>query len=128
MRYGHSPDGIIGITLKPSTFKRWALGLHICTQLRKDVAAMVSRDVDTVSQGRRSIMDRTKIQGKQSACIHPLNTKHHPEGLTNISTGRIYLQKVNETFAEGWPQSFHKPRTKPVEPICSKIVLGSVHA
>lgn len=85
-------------------------------------------------------MDRTKIQEKQSACIHPLNPKDHPEGLTNISTGRIYLQKVNvdqslhlgkqlmETFAEGWPQSFHRPRTKPVEPICSKIVLRSVHA
>ena len=31
MRYGHSPGGIIGITVKPSTLKRWALSLHLCT-------------------------------------------------------------------------------------------------
>lgn len=38
MRYGHSPGGIIGITLKPSTLKRWALSLHICSQLVNDVS------------------------------------------------------------------------------------------
>ena len=27
MRYGHGPQGIIGITLKPETLKTWALGL-----------------------------------------------------------------------------------------------------
>ena len=35
MRYGHGPKGIIGITLEPSTLKRWALDLHICTELQK---------------------------------------------------------------------------------------------
>ena len=42
MRYGHGPQGIVGITLQPSLLKRWALGLHICTLLKNDVTAMVS--------------------------------------------------------------------------------------
>ena len=40
MRYGHSPGGIIGITVKPSTLKRWALCLHFCSQIVKDVSEM----------------------------------------------------------------------------------------
>ena len=40
MRYGHSPGGIIGITLKPSTLKRWALSRHLCSQIVKDVSEM----------------------------------------------------------------------------------------
>ena len=37
MKYGHGPKGIIGKTLHPSTLKRWALGLHLYTQLQKDI-------------------------------------------------------------------------------------------
>ena len=35
MRYSHGPGGIIGITLKPSTLERWALSLHVCSQLNE---------------------------------------------------------------------------------------------
>ncbi|KAH3748885.1 hypothetical protein DPMN_183374 [Dreissena polymorpha] len=37
MRYGHGPGGIIGITLKESALKRWALSLHICSHLIQDI-------------------------------------------------------------------------------------------
>ena len=40
MRYGHSPGGIIDITLKPSTLKRWALSLHVCSHMVQDVSEM----------------------------------------------------------------------------------------
>ena len=40
MRYGHGPGGIIGITLKESALKRWALSLHICSQLIQDIKCM----------------------------------------------------------------------------------------
>ena len=33
MRYGHGPGGLIGITLKESAVKRWALSLHICSRV-----------------------------------------------------------------------------------------------
>ena len=35
MRYGHSPVGIIGITLKPST-----LSLYLCSQIVRGVSEM----------------------------------------------------------------------------------------
>ena len=40
MRYGHGPGGQIGITLCPSALKRWALSLHTCSHLLKDLDDM----------------------------------------------------------------------------------------
>ena len=40
MRYGHGPNGIVGITLQPSALKRWALSMHACSRLVQDVADM----------------------------------------------------------------------------------------
>jgi hypothetical protein len=33
MRYGHSHGGIIGITLRPETMKKWAVDPHIRSKL-----------------------------------------------------------------------------------------------
>ena len=44
MRYGKSPNGIIGITLKPNTLKTWALSLQLCRVLAKDISDMTSDD------------------------------------------------------------------------------------
>ena len=38
MRYGHGPGGIVGITLNEHALCRWALSLHICSRLTKDIA------------------------------------------------------------------------------------------
>ena len=38
VRYGHGPGGVIGITLKPSTLKRWALSPHVCCQVKKNMS------------------------------------------------------------------------------------------
>ena len=110
----------------------------------KDLTAMVSRNVDTTvsthkEEGPPRIRNdgifRTKIQERLSACVHPLNPEDHPELLTNIAAGLIYPQTVHVdqalhvgkqlmgTFAEGLPQSFHKHLTKPIELMCSKIIL-----
>ena len=39
MRYGHGPDGIVGIrpTLNPSTLKKWAYIMHTCSQMENDI-------------------------------------------------------------------------------------------
>lgn len=37
MRYGKDLRGIIGMTMKPNTLKTWALSLHSCSVLIKDV-------------------------------------------------------------------------------------------
>ena len=36
--YGHGPGGLIGITLNEKAVHRWAMSLHICSRLMKDVA------------------------------------------------------------------------------------------
>ncbi len=73
MRFGHGQEGIIGITLQPETLKRWALGLHICTKLKKDIKTMVRGDVEAhvmthKEEGRSRIKsdsnDRSNIRDK----------------------------------------------------------------
>ena len=38
IRYGHGPGGIVGIMLNEHALCRWALNLHICSRLTKDIA------------------------------------------------------------------------------------------
>ena len=39
MRYGKGPGGLVGVTLKPSIVKRWALSLH--TTYLTEVSSLV---------------------------------------------------------------------------------------
>ena len=76
MDYGYSHGEINRITLKPNTLKRWALSLHLCTQLCKDVMSLCESDVQTAlaahkEEGKARIQldgsDREKIQSKLAA-------------------------------------------------------------
>ncbi len=40
MQYGHEAGGLMGLTLQPSAVSRWALSLHVYSQLRVDLASM----------------------------------------------------------------------------------------
>ena len=40
MHYGHESGGLVSITLKPDTVAKWILSLHICSQLRQNLASM----------------------------------------------------------------------------------------
>ena len=33
MRYGHEAGGLVGLTLQPSAVSRWALSLHVTSQV-----------------------------------------------------------------------------------------------
>ena len=68
-----------------------------------------------------------KIRKKLATCIDPLDPSSHPSGkIVNIVTGMISPASVNvddyvqlcerfmTSYREGWPQSFHKPLTKPI--------------
>lgn len=81
MRYGHGPGGIVGITLKPSTLKRWALSLHICSQLVKDVTGMRESDSQqTVTVHKEEMpariqsdaVDREKLRKRLITGIDPM--------------------------------------------------------
>ena len=40
MRYGKGPGGLIGVTLNPETVKKWALSLHTCNNVLRDLDTM----------------------------------------------------------------------------------------
>lgn len=135
MRYGHSPGGLVGITLQPSTVKKWALSLHLCAQMRKDVMSLSDPDQQVIvtthkEEGTSRILtdtaDRIKIRDKLATSIDPLNPEsHQSDSLVNIVTGRVASPSVNvdnsvnlgkqlmKSYEDGWPQSFKKPLSKP---------------
>ena len=74
MRYGHSPGGIVGIKLQPSTLKRWALSLHICAQLKKDVMSLSDHNVHhTITTHKEESATRTMTDSgdqKEACYLH----------------------------------------------------------
>ena len=129
MRYGHGPRGLTGLTLNQSAVSRWALSLHTCSRLLKDVADMKDKEYlddkrhkeEMPSRMAYDEKDRSAVRRKLNLCIHPLKPDEHPTGLVNIVTGRIHPESVNvenakdignqqkQEFESSWPEGFHKP-------------------
>ena len=134
MRYGHGPGGLIGITLNESAMKRWALSLHVCSRLVRDVADLREADSDRSvvvhkeemkGQIEADAKDRENIRDKLKTCIDPLNMEGQPQGFINVVTGKIstganldqvlaHGNKMMEDFKNGWPESFHSTLTTKV--------------
>ena len=124
MRYGHGPGGLIGITLKPSALKHWALSLHICSRLIKDLAEMkyackpfvqVNFHKKEMSASKKSdAIDRESIREKLQTCIDPLNP-------SDIVSGRIGPESVNADNAV----SIGKEQMKKYE--ATWAVVSTVH-
>ena len=131
MRYGHESGGLAGLTLKPSAVARWALSLHICSQLRGDLVAMKIVTTHKEETQGRLASDRQKIQNALQSYIDPLATDTHLPGLLNIVTGLHTTDKVNVDesveigrqqlveFESGWPKSFKKTLSKKVVTMAS---------
>ena len=135
MRYGKGHNGIIGITLKPNTLKTWALSLHICSVLAKDVSDMTSDEQhqhqhkeEMKARMTADAADRSKIREKLQESIDPLDPSSHPHGnLVQIVSGRIESDptvNVHESVSIGtekmkqyestWPDGFHDTLPKKV--------------
>lgn len=128
MRYGHEAGGLVGLTLQLSAVSRWALSLHVCIQLRVDLASMkdgqsnkvtTTHKEETKSRIESDAVDREKLKTTLSTFIDPLDPTSHPVGVVNIANGlvspsnvnvdnslKIGQQQMNE-FESGWPASFH---------------------
>ena len=103
MRYGHAPNGIIGITLKPDTLKGWALSCHTCSSMEAALDEMLVNSsiqgnghkeenkarIENVNNDREAI--KTGIQKS----IDPLDPEKHPQDLVNIGTGLHGTPAVN---------------------------------
>ena len=135
MRYGKGPNGIIGITLKPNTLKTWALSLHTCSVLAKDVSDMTSDDQhqhlhkeEMKARMASDAVDRKKIREKLQDSIDPLDPSSHSHGdLVHVVSGRITTDptvNVHESVSIGtemmkqyestWPDGFHDTLSKKV--------------
>jgi len=77
-RYGHGPNGIISITLKPKAMKWWAYSMDTCSSILQDIANMsdhnVEREVTSHVKEKSSRInsdakDRDKIRDKLLTCI-----------------------------------------------------------
>ena len=104
MRYCKCPGGLVGVTIKASTVKRWALGLRSTSRVESDVDEMRheqgTREATTHKEempGRiaSDAKDRGNIQHKLDMCIDPLNSDDHPDGIANSVSGRIAPDAVN---------------------------------
>ena len=142
MRYGHGPGGLIGITLKPSALKRWALSLHICSHLIKDLVEMkdvnkqshqVNHHKEEMSARKKSdAKDRENIREKLQSCIDPLDPDDHPTDIINIVSGQIAPESVNvdnsvsigekqmKIYEANWPESFYSSIAKQVVTMAEK--------
>ena len=130
MRYGKGPRGLIGITLKPNAMKTWALSLHICCRIQKDIREMTQHEMSTRNRHKEEMKsrmlsdanDREKLRNKLEESIHPVDSAPHPEeDILNIVSGRISPDEVNvdraleigettmKTFELSWPTGFNAP-------------------
>ena len=101
VRYGHGPNGIKGITLKPETLKRWAYSMHTCSMIVQDIADMsddigerevMSHKEEKPSRITSDAKDRDKIREKLLTCIDPLDPTGHPAGLINSLLVGLHLK------------------------------------
>ena len=135
MQYGHEAGGLVGLTLQPSAVSRWALSLHVTSQLRLDLTAMkdgrqskvtATHKEESMSRIKSDAVDREKLRVTLCSFIDPLDPSSHPEGVVNIANGLVSTNNVNvdktlelgqqqmDEFETGWPSSFHKTLKKNV--------------
>lgn len=148
MRYGKGPGGIIGITLNPSTVKRWAISMHICSNLLHDFDVITGDRTVMINRHKEEMparintdeKDRTKIREMLSRCIDPLKPeKDQSEGIVNIASGLVCNNLVNADtsvasglssmtkFEESWPAGFNNTLSTKVITMSNdkkKLVLG----
>ena len=140
MRYGHSSDGIIGITLKPKALKVWALSRHLCCNVLTSMDAMEDGDnqhhqtthkEESPARIESDRKDRDGIRQKLEDCIDPMDHKLHPDEIINIATGEIGSASINvhdaisigkqqlEEFESSWPDGFYRTIPKKVKTMTS---------
>ena len=118
MRYGKGPNG------KPHTLKPWALSLHVCSVLAKDISDMTSDDEhqqlhkdEIKARMTADATDKSNIRHKLQESIDPLDASTHSDGnIVQIVSGRIATDptvNVHEAVAIGTETMKHYESTWP---------------
>jgi len=98
MKFGSSPGGLVGITLKPNSVTRWAYSFHKLSQMIKDIKELHDTStskgkIKEEEKGRimTDLSDLTKIRQKLSVCIDPINETdgEFTKTIVNIATGKV---------------------------------------
>ena len=105
MQCGHGESGIIDITPKLETLKKWALSLYVRSQLLVDLSILRESKIifhsksvhKEEAQGRISAdpADREGLQKKLEICINPLNPEQHSQTIINVVNRMIFPSSVN---------------------------------
>ena len=101
MRYGHGSGGIVGIMLNEHALCCWALNLHICSRLTKDIAYLKEATLFEVDHYKEQSHSRIKadddnrnaIRDKLDTCVDPLDVAQG-QHLINIVTVKMSNKNV----------------------------------
>jgi len=138
MRYAKGPGGIIGVTLNPSTVKRWTMSMHICSKLLRDVDDITGDRTVMMNKHKEEMparinaddKDRQRVREVLSLCIDPLKPEDQSDGIVNIATGLVCNNPVNvdtsvanglssmKKFEQSWPGGFN-------DTLSSKVITMS---
>ncbi|KAG7177523.1 hypothetical protein Hamer_G008156 [Homarus americanus] len=109
--------------------------MYVCTKIIIEVADMTGgyKQVDTTTHKEErpsricaDNQDQMNVQDKFQCCVDPLDKDDHPEGISNIITGRVAPESVNVhqaadlskaqlvSFENSLPSGFHAPLLKKV--------------
>ena len=76
MKFGRSPGGLVGVTLKPKSVIIWAYSFHKISTMTKELKEITdtsNREGKHKEEYKgRMKSDRIKIRTKLSGCINPL--------------------------------------------------------
>ena len=61
MHYGHGPGGPIEITLNEKAVHRWAMSLHICSRLMKDIADLRDSSSVNITSHKEEMASRSNM-------------------------------------------------------------------
>ena len=142
MRHGKGPNGIISITLKPNTLKTWALSLHICSVLAKDISDMTSYDQhqhlhkeEMKARMTPEATDRSKINYYRSRSIHSdgnivlnLSGRIATDPTVDVHEAVAIGTEMMKQYESTWPGGFHDTLPKKVRTMAitkKRIQVGS---
>ena len=104
MRYGKGPDGIIGVTTKPTSVQIWSEILPACSEILKDFDQLREKHLETKTVHKEEskarictdMKDRQTLRNPLQLCAHPLDLDSHKNSLLiNIYWGEIAHGKCN---------------------------------
>ena len=124
MKFGKSPNGIIGKTTKPRPLQIWTKSQHSYSEVLqsfdsiREIYEITMKTHKEEKDGRMKadLINEVKLQNFLETCLHPLNCLNHPEStLSNIYTGQLSGIKinVNKSFEIGTKQIVSFQRSLP---------------